>query len=212
MMSDDDREIPTRLEELYRAELEIDPAPSAEIEQAWQKFSSSLPLPIGMPPGPSGGFTAAHVGAALALGLAVGGIGGVALTRTSAPRVVETAPIVVVDAGPAEIGPIEEIRIEVPLDAGVVAIAPRALERVQEPLGVDALAAERRLIDAARFALARGNAEAALHSLRAHRRRHPQGRLAEERDGIESARSFTPARSKRREHVLKRSRGDTRAA
>lgn len=188
MMSDDDREISTRLEELYQAELEIDPAPSAEIERAWDRFSSSLPIDLGTPPGSTGSYTAAHVGAALALGLAVGGLGGVALTGTSAPRIVETAPIVVVDAGPAEIEPIiEEIRIEAPPDAGIEApvFAPRSPERSHESLGVDALAAERRLIDAARFALARGDAEAALHSLRTHRRRHPQGRLAEERDGIE---------------------------
>ncbi len=187
MMSDDDRDIPTRIEELYRAELEIDPAPSAEIDAAWQRFSSALPVPMGAPPNSSGSYTAAHVGAALALGLAVGGFGGAVLTSTSAPPGAETEPFALVDAGVAEVESIEEARMETPPDAGHAAAVttPRAPERAQEPWGADALAAERRLIDAARFALARGDAEAALRSLRTHRRRYPHGQLAEERDGIE---------------------------
>jgi hypothetical protein len=46
------------------------------------------------------------------------------------------------------------------------------------------LAAERNLIEIARSALARGETEGALEALRRHARRHPDGDLREEREGL----------------------------
>jgi hypothetical protein len=51
-----------------------------------------------------------------------------------------------------------------------------------ESLDPAALAAERRLIDAARAALTAGRPEAALQTLETHTRRHPHGALEEERE------------------------------
>ena len=48
----------------------------------------------------------------------------------------------------------------------------------------DGLAAERKLVEMARTALARGQVDGALASLHRHARQYPNGRLAEERDGL----------------------------
>lgn len=73
----------------------------------------------------------------------------------------------------------------------VPAAEPRAATgaRVQQPVsdadrGGRGLAAERRLIDSARAALAAGRSDAALDSLETHSQRHPSGSLREEREAL----------------------------
>lgn len=68
-------------------------------------------------------------------------------------------------------------------------VASDSPDRLGAPVELDepdpgALAAERRLIDSARAALAAGRPEPALQALETHARRHPGGALAEERDAL----------------------------
>ncbi len=70
-----------------------------------------------------------------------------------------------------------------PLAPVLVASARESSTRADEP--TTTLAAERRLVDAARAALSAGRTEPALSALATHRHRFARGALAEERDALE---------------------------
>jgi hypothetical protein len=210
-MNDDD-DVPAELEKLFRTEREIDQVPSDAIERALERFEKSLPSGGGGGPASSGGggaasaaggFTAAHIAMTAAIAFTVGAGVGAALVvslgmdTTTPPTRPEPVIALLLDAG----APVEEPALAPPaaIDAAVVVeLAPRTA--LVEPFAVDAGVAEsaphrirssqpraneRALVDAARFALARGDTDAGLASVDAHRRRFPRGVLAEERDATE---------------------------
>jgi hypothetical protein len=123
--------------------------------------------------------------------VAVAGGAGTALYLTGgddapAPAVDRAAPVVAPAAPePAAPEPAPEPAALEPAPEPAAADEPPA--EVAEPAAkpaptVDSLAAERRLLDRARALIAGGDHTGALAQLRAHARRFPRGRLAEERD------------------------------
>lgn len=159
----------------------------------------------GAPPtAPTGGgatslLSASHLAmlaTGLATGVVVGALGQAALVTPPAPRLVtvqsasaasDREPVItIVDAAPATPAPATDdeparppIADEEPSRAAT-SLVPATEDRV-----ATSLAAERRLVDSARAALAQGRHEPALSALATHRRRFPDGALAEERDALE---------------------------
>lgn len=106
------------------------------------------------------------------------------------------SPPVTVPSGPAPITPsAPPPDAAVPEPAPVVHPTPAPATVSVSPMGRDArdsngasrdvdLAAERSLLEIARSALARGQAEGALDAVQRHARRFPRGQLTEEREGV----------------------------
>jgi hypothetical protein len=94
---------------------------------------------------------------------------------TEAPAVLAPAPPAPAEAAAAE--------ADVPAPAPVTG-PPPARARPNEPSRDRGLGAERKLIEMARSALARGQADGALASLARHARAFPNGQLGEERDSL----------------------------
>jgi hypothetical protein len=123
--------------------------------------------------------------AALATGI---GATGVYLARREPPpepRAMEQEPTaLVVEAEPLpEPSPKEPVAEPSPPPPSSPP-AEEATKRPQRKAAASSLAAERAVLDDARGALARGDAGAAFEALERHRRRHPDGALAEERDAM----------------------------
>lgn len=122
---------------------------------------------------------------AFAVGVAAG-VGGTEVfsNQDALPQPVPVAVIELVDAG-IEVLPPPDARLPV---AVVVDAAPTTDSRARSKaplMGRDqALAAERSLIELARTAITRGNADNALANLKRHARKFRRGQLAEERDAL----------------------------
>lgn len=117
------------------------------------------------------------------------------LTRTApAPVAVVVAPTSPVMA-PVEAAPVAVAQTDVPAEiaAPVASAAPSARARVVRapppaatvrPETADALEGEMALLTSAQHALERGDTTTAIGALSRHRREHPTGTLAVERDGL----------------------------
>jgi hypothetical protein len=141
--------------------------------------------------------TATHLAAlvaGLATGVVVGALGHAALVTPpaseGAPPVVETAlrqpiPEPVEPAATPEPAPAEPSVVPSPT-VDELALQPASAPSPEtEDRPVTTLAAERRLVDSARAALSQDRPDPALSAIATHRRRFPEGALAEERDALE---------------------------
>jgi hypothetical protein len=183
------------------------PAPAADVEQrVFARLAASVGLPL--PDGPSPDVTPAVGEPSLRTGLLRRSLGGIskrgvatflvgaavgaatyATVQHARNPPVPPVPVVIV-APPATAEPPSPPPLRVapePAPSRPVQAAPNRA-REAEPLLRDArdhgLGAERKLIEMARSALARGQTDRALSTLRAHARSHPHGQLAEERDSL----------------------------
>jgi hypothetical protein len=125
--------------------------------------------------------------------LAIGGVGGAMIDRALGPErevvrevVHEVVRVEVRDAEEAPAvppAPPDAPRVEpAPAPEGPITVTPREERALEETARPSTLAAERRLLDAARAARARGRDADAESAIARHRRRFPDGALAEERD------------------------------
>lgn len=208
-------DLPAELEAAYRAERNRPPMDDEHARRIRLAVAAKLgPLPPseggsdpptggtgGAPPpaAPAGSaasslLSASHLAVlvtGLATGVVVGALGHAALVMDPPP---EPRPLAV-EVAPTE-APTEAaataVERAVPPDEGAVGSADEAhSEPPPSPAAAEAdrpiptLAAERRLVDLARAALAQGRHEPALSALATHRRRFRDGSLAEERDALE---------------------------
>ena len=130
--------------------------------------------------------TAAAIAIASFIGGAATGATIVALTR-DAPTPPSRAPIEVapVEPPPAPTPTTTELEPEPPVEPAL-AVAPAPPSRA----GESSLAAERRLLEAARAALARDRGDHADAILARHAQRFPEGELAEERESLRVEAAF----------------------
>jgi hypothetical protein len=131
---------------------------------------------------------------AFLVGTAVGTGATLLVQRASAPAVqilhqpATTAPTVGATAAPTLTAPATGPQTTSLAPTGrpaVVVVTPVRRTKTRRPAPApESLAAERRLVELARAALARGRAGDALQALEQHRARFPAGQLAEEREGL----------------------------
>lgn len=187
-------ELPADLEALYAIERDIPAVDPTEMARTLSAVSAAVAKQsVATAAGAAAGYTLKHMLTAAGLAFAGGAItyGAIdqALERTREPEPTSTPvamPPVIVDAGAALV-----------IDAGAPIVAPPAPPVIVDagpthsavvspsPNPPDRIAEERRLLDAARFAAARGDIESALQSLGEHRTRFRQGTLGEERDAMQ---------------------------
>jgi pyruvate/2-oxoglutarate dehydrogenase complex dihydrolipoamide acyltransferase (E2) component len=199
------------LAELIDAEKSLPDPPPEVGQRVLSRLSASLALPAGpaadvpcpagpaASPPPAGSGLVEHGVAGLArrallpflVGAAVGAAGygtvqhlrhEVAPAPPAGPAASAPAPAV-----PPAPAPAPPERAPQPPPATAPAAAPsRASEREAPPAGSRdrGLAAERKLVEMARTALARGQTDSALATLRRHAHAFPRGQLAEERDSL----------------------------
>ena len=166
------------------------PDPSSEAQaRLLGKLAAAAVVPGGAPAGSAPAKAAAAGGGAAAvtaakavlvfgLGLGVGFAVNQAVRPYEAPRVVfVNVPV----AAPAPQQPMPPPAAD--LEPAPVP-APPALAPRLKPGATKDLDAERRLLEAARAALQRGNAEAALAHIRQHELKHPAGDFVEEREAM----------------------------
>jgi hypothetical protein len=175
----------TDLDSLFRAERGYEESPPEGAEE--RVLAGVMGVVGGGGGGGDGGGGAPKPG--MALPRAIGGMiatglvglvaGGMIVRATSEPRVVvvEKPVQVVVSAAPAA-------STEPPPREIEIVNAPPASISAPEAIDARGLAAERTLLDAARVAFARGDADAALDALGRHAREFPNGRLTEEREAL----------------------------
>lgn len=131
---------------------------------------------------------------AFAVGGAVGSVATLAVTKTSAPVAAVAAPQALpvptpvvqapVEAAPIEAGPGQEPPEAAVAAPSAVVAAPSAQAPEERVLSDRELREERQLLELARSALARQQAQDAFDALQRHAQRFPKGRLAEERDSL----------------------------
>ncbi len=184
--------MPADLEALYAIEREIPAVDPSEAARTLSAVNAAIAAKsAGAVVGAAAGYTLKHMvtvaGLAFAGGVVTYGVIDRALEERSS--VVEPLPTSV--ATPPESA---DAGLEMSSDAGVMEIpllaivdagVTRAPVASREPDAIDHTAAERRLLDAARFAAARGDVDSALSSLAEHRARFRQGSLGEERDAMQ---------------------------
>jgi hypothetical protein len=135
-----------------------------------------------------GGWVGRHPWVALAGALVVGGVVGAAARGTPEVRVVtvERAPsasALVPRIPPSSVPPWTQI--ETPAaSASAVPVAPHAVATAAPPSSGQELAAESAILDIARAAIARGEADHALAAVDRHAAAFPQGMLREEREAL----------------------------
>jgi hypothetical protein len=157
-------------------------APAEAQARVWQAVAGTVPAVAGtVASGAAVGsalrrwLTSKVVGAAIAFGAGTGA-GAVLHARLGRPAAgPPPLPAVIAPAPPAS----------PQIESKPAAPPPRPPRPAPVPATGDAaLAAERRLIEQARSALARGQPEASLEALGEHGRLHPGGKLAEEREAL----------------------------
>jgi len=203
---------PETLRELLRAE-KARPGPPAEAaERLSARLAQSLGLPPGLgdgvpaAPGPSFGPSPARPGfvrrtlagasrrglATFLVGAAVGAASyGTVEHLRSQPAAPVREVLVLAEPAPAPPSTLAPAAADGP-PAATEPVRPAAVTagrgREAEPGMPDArdrrLRAERKLVEMARSALARGHVDGALAALRSHMRSYPNGQLAEERDSL----------------------------
>lgn len=125
-----------------------------------------------------------------AMGAVVGGAVVATLRPAHAPAPAPPSPAIIVDAPRAEAPSKPSAAVPVvsigslPSAAPVAPAAPSEIASNRSTAARDDLAAERAVIETARMAIARNDAEGALTALERHAVRHPNGRLAQERDAL----------------------------
>lgn len=202
-MSDLDRDI---AELLGRERERTDEVPDATRDRILARLESTIPDLRGdggddgggsdnggAPPGDAGAGAAtaaaqASLGAKLGplvLAFVTGAGTGAAVLHVVTPT--PTERVVVVERPVAAAAP-PVVDAGGPPSVPVEALPTVAVPRVSAPAATvaqgDSFVAERRVLDAARTALARGDADDALRSLAAHEKAYPSGALAEEREAL----------------------------
>lgn len=207
-MSDAD-ELPEELGALIASERACPEPPSEVAARVFARLTGTLALPgepasvrapeLGSPAPPTihggtGGTMARLATRVTRRGLATflvgAAVGAGAVGTVDRVRSRTTVPAAVVKPAPAP-APAVEAHVPVPrpelAPEAAQPAAPPTVRRVA-PVVADAkdsqLEAERKLIEMARTALARGQSEGALAALRRHQRWFPRGELAEERDSL----------------------------
>jgi len=104
-----------------------------------------------------------------------------ATTQPDMPTPVEALPLA---SAPAPESSVERAPPSIPSARAAASLAPAAGEASGAPHRDDALRTERRLLDIARTAVARGDGNAALDAIGRHAAQFPRGRLAEEREAL----------------------------
>jgi hypothetical protein len=186
--------LPQAAEEVLRAAVAPEPT-RAQTERLLERLRTSAMAapPVPTQPGPGSAASAAAggglklvavAGAALLTGIG----GGIALDRAVLPREAP-APLIVEKVRWVERPALEAQPLPAaPSSAPVVPPrpAPAKATAQSEPAGaVDVqLARERELVDTARSAMLRDNADGAIAALQAHATEFPQGRLSEERESL----------------------------
>jgi hypothetical protein len=178
-MTDELEPIDTDLAALYGAEKSapqelLPPQASARVHA--KVLAAVKAAPISAP------LWSAKVAMTVAATFVAGGVSGAVLHASLVPeRVVEhrvEVPVTVLVHEDASIAAPDAGMIT--LDAGTTVV--RAVPVVRDAGAIEGVAAERRLLEAARAARARGRVLDALSALRRHRERFENGQLAEERD------------------------------
>lgn len=185
-----------------RAAPPIDPATRARLRE--RVMTGVAPIAADPPPAGENAATVAPTAAAPAAGkaglLAVGklagvfalgvgvGAGGHAVLdrdRPSTGIAPSPAPAAQIASAPPDAGVAPPPDAGPTVDAGIAAVRPRrrAAPALERPADGE-LERERDLLEAARTALGRGEPAAALRHLGLHIARHPDGRLAEEREAL----------------------------
>lgn len=176
------------------------PAPSAAVlAQASRRLQTSLEAAaLGGTLSPSGFFSAglAKLAVVFALGVGVGGVGGITLYASRRPSSSFTAPsepersrLPSTTAAPSGLDAPDERRPETASPAAPPAAVPpheepaKTLGKIPTPTTSSAQA-ERLLIERATIALGRGEAQAALTACDEHQRRFKQGLFIEERESL----------------------------
>ena len=223
--------MPRDVEDLLDREKSLVVVPPVGMEQAVLASVTATvlagPPAAGAPAGtsaPGGAVAAGGIKAALAGKLATGvllfALGTIAGAGGHALYVRDAAPVPALQPAPAPVLPVpaeppaSSAALPAPVPEPVAAIpapaVPAAPPRVKLPpspappaarTNDTALAAERGVLEMARMALARGQADGAIPELEKHARLYPSGQLAEEREALwvqalVSASRFAEARSK----------------
>jgi hypothetical protein len=189
------------------------PDPSPEVQQrTFSRLSTTLGLQVGAGPTssapqsppvspPSTGHVLARMVAhgsrrglaTFLVGAAVGATAYGTVAHLQRESRVERAPAAAIPSRPPEPAPMAPELASEPRPTGEVAprpaAAPPSTQRVSSEQETgrtkdQGLAAERKWIEMARTALARGRVDGALAALRHHARHYPGGQLAEERDSL----------------------------
>lgn len=195
------------LDDELRALLEAAPPPAEPppevVDRVLARVQHTLSLPTppsGDPPSgdaPPGAGASATAGAlkatvlagVFAMGAIVGGAVVAALEPAHAPAPPLPPSAIVVDAPRAEAppkasAPAADLVPVVSIGSLPSAAPPEVASNRSAAARDDNLAEERAMIETARMAIARDDAEAALVAIDRHAARHPHGRLAQERDAL----------------------------
>lgn len=150
------------------------------------RLEASIPAltpATGGPPPPPPPLLATKLGIAIASAL-LGGLVGAGAVRAfdtgAPPRVVYVDRVVTVSSPPTIAAPV----LSPSVSASAPSIAASAVSAPSARVDENATQAERRLLDEARTAYARGDGEVALATLSKHTVRYPTGALVEEREAL----------------------------